>query len=97
MKADRAGVLEFRTRIGRDGNIVLPRGVSRAGTLRRGALVSVQVKHASLPLRLRNRGVTEDEVQRIAAVQMEPREQVMKFLLAEGSLQRRVTSRPRAK
>ncbi len=60
-----------------------------------GDRVSIRVSDAALSKRLRDLGVTEAEVDAIADRQLEAREQVARFLAAEGSLSRRSTFRAR--
>lgn len=70
----------------KDGTIQLPVvAVQRMG-FAPGDRVSVRVSDAALSRRLLDVGVTEDEVDTIAGRQLEPRENVAKFLVAEGAL-----------
>lgn len=52
----------------------------------KGAKVHVRLSPLHLTTELKRRGVNEDEVELISAVQLETREQVVKFLLSEGAL-----------
>ncbi len=77
---------DFETVIGADGRIEVPGGIlSRPGT-QPGSRVRVRLVAAGIAKALERRNVTAGEVDRIAAVQLEPREQVIAFLLAEGAL-----------
>jgi hypothetical protein len=38
---------------------------------------------------LKNKGVSEEEIERISGFQLESREQVVRFLLSEGALQKK--------
>lgn len=51
-----------------------------------GARVAVRVTEERLADRLRERGVTEEEVDSIAGRQLEERENILAFLGAEGSV-----------
>jgi len=78
--------LEFDASITGRGVIVVPAPVREAlgadatGTLR--VLITPRV----IAEKLRRIGVTETEIEQIAARQLEPREHVIQFLLAEGAL-----------
>jgi len=76
-------VVEFETTLGDDGTIVVPSAMAEA---LRSRDVVVRVVAGRLGGSLRKRGVTEDEVERIALLQMEQRENVLSFLSAEGAL-----------
>jgi hypothetical protein len=78
--------VEFETTIGRDGTLRVPAAIVRA--LREGAGQRVRVRLTSKVIAdgLGRVGVTEQEVERVAAIQREPREQVITFLLSEGAL-----------
>ena len=93
----RTSVLAFDAMVDAHGRISVPAAVTAAlGHLAPG-LLRVQLTPAAVSDELRRNGVTEDEVDRIAELQMEPREQVMTFLLAEGSLAGARGRRRRAK
>ena len=80
------GEPDFEAVIGPDGTIRVPGGIlSRAGT-GPGSRVNVRLLPAGIAKALERRNVTDAEVDRIAGLQLEPREQVIAFLLAEGSL-----------
>ena len=90
-------VVEFETRIGPKGELQVPPAALRRGDVRPGARVAVRLTSTRLLSALRERGVSENEIGKIAMVQMEPREQVVEFLLAEGRLAGRSRSGSRAK
>ena len=80
------GSFDFEAMIDGDGRIEIPADVldrlgSGAGTLMRVRLVPARIAAA-----LERKNVTPEEVDRIAGLQLESREQVMAFLLAEGAL-----------
>lgn len=72
-----------------DGTIVVPADAVRALGLRPGARASVRVSDAGLSKRVQSLGVTDEEVDVIAARQYEARENVLQFLAAEGILARK--------
>lgn len=82
----RKSVLAFDGTVDAHGRIVVPAEVSAALGPDATALLRVQLTPAAVSEELRRNGVTDDEVERIAAMQMEPREQVIAFLRAEGAL-----------
>jgi len=77
---------DFETVIGADGRIEVPGGILSAPGTQPGSRVRVRLVAAGIAKALERRNVTAGEVDRIAAVQLEPREQVIAFLLAEGAL-----------
>jgi bifunctional DNA-binding transcriptional regulator/antitoxin component of YhaV-PrlF toxin-antitoxin module len=78
-----------------DGTIELPaQAVQRMG-YQPGDRVSVRVSDAALSRRLMELGVTESEVDAIAERQLEPRENVARFLAAEGALRSKSSFRRR--
>ena len=78
-------VLEFETEVANDGTIVVPSSLS--GALRSHKVV-VRMVVGSVAGSLRKRGVTEGEIERIALLQLEQRENVVSFLKVEGALAR---------
>ncbi len=76
---------EFDTEIEKDGTIRLPVSIVDQMDLRPGTKLQVRVSSTALSSALREREVTEEEIERIAGIQLEPREQVIKFLLSEGA------------
>ena len=64
--------------------IAIPGHVLRA--FAPGSTVTVRLTPGAVGGGLRRRGVTEDEIERISARQLEPRENVVRFLGTEGSL-----------
>jgi hypothetical protein len=85
----------FVARISGDGQIVVPPGA--AGTLQALAGTSVEVRVTSAPLaaRLRAKGIADAEVDLISAAQLEAREAAARFLLSEGAMRRRTSTRGR--
>ena len=80
---------EFEATIGRGGTISIPDDLAAALDLNEGGKVSVRVVTHSVMAALKRGGVTNEEIDRIAAMQLEPAGQVMKFLLSEGALARK--------
>jgi hypothetical protein len=78
----RAGKLEFDAVVGPEGTIAVPPALLSEMN---GARVRVLLTEENVAQALTAAGVAEEEVQRIAARQMEPRERVLRFLLSEGS------------
>ncbi|MCU0452858.1 MAG: hypothetical protein MUE68_04310 [Bacteroidetes bacterium] len=70
----------------RDGSIILTAALVQRMGFHPADRVSVRVTDAALSRRLADLGVTESEVDTIAERQLEPRENVARFLAAEGSL-----------
>lgn len=76
----------FDAIIGIDGLIRIPEKVREALAPHIDGPIRVRLVPASLDDELQSRGVTADEIERIASVQLEERREVIRFLLAEGSL-----------
>jgi hypothetical protein len=89
--------LEFETAIGGDGRIDVPREVLHRLGAHAGSRMRVRLMPAVIAAALERKNVTAEEVQRIAAVQLETSEQVISFLLAEGALAPRRGTGRRAK
>lgn len=92
----RKSVLAFDASVDPHGRIIVPASVADALGPHASALLRVQLTPAAVSDELRRNGVTDDEVELIADVQMEPREQVIAFLLAEGALARPAGRRGRS-
>ncbi|HEX9656205.1 MAG TPA: hypothetical protein VGB89_04725 [Bacteroidota bacterium] len=77
--------MEFEAYLGQNGEVAVPKTVLEQlkGKNRR---VRVRITDAELSDRLRTKGVEEEEIDRIASLQMESRSQVIAFLLSEGQL-----------
>ena len=75
----------FGTTVGADGTIRLPEHVLELLDITDGAKVHVTVSSMALAAALKGRRVEEEEIDRIAKIQLESREQVITFLLSEGS------------
>ena len=77
--------MEFEAYLRENGEVAIPRTVldQLHGKSRR---VRVRITDADLSDHLRRKGVEEEEIDRIAMLQLEPRSQVITFLLTEGQL-----------
>lgn len=87
-------IAEFRTSI-KGGAISLPENVRRA--VCDGEHIIVRLCTDDARRGLDDVGATEEEVDRISAVQMESREQVVMFLASEGRLSRHAAFRRRVR
>jgi hypothetical protein len=85
MKGKDAG-LDFEAVIGADGKIGVPGEILRRLGTHAGSPLRVRLLPEVLARALERKNVTAGEVETIAGVQLEDREQVIAFLLAEGSL-----------
>ena len=74
---------EFEAFIDGKGHIALPNDVAQRFL---GKKVNVRISSNKIVTQLKARGITEEEIDRIVAMQREPRENVIKFLLSEGAL-----------
>jgi len=77
---------EFETTVGPDGAINIPGPLLESLGLSEGGKLSVRIMGKAATAFLKRSGVTNDEIDRIAAMQLESPDQVVKFLLSEGSL-----------
>jgi len=75
---------EFELKVGVSGDLHIPPAVLNRLRLGWGDKVHVRLTSRVLSGELRRRNVTEEEIERIAAVQLEPRENVIKFLRTES-------------
>jgi hypothetical protein len=77
---------EFEGSVDRNGMIRLPEHVHDLLKRHHIGKVHVRLRVSTVAGVLRGLGVSEEEIDRIASVQLEPQDQVVKFLLAEGRL-----------
>jgi hypothetical protein len=80
--------MEFEATVDENGKITVPPAMAQE--IGREPL-HVRLTEKTIASELKTRGVDEDEIDRIAALQMEPRENVLRFLLAEGALKSRTS------
>jgi hypothetical protein len=78
--------VEFEAAVGEDGNIVVPAAVLQQLRHVGQGKLHVRLSATDLAADLKSRNVDEEEVEDIAARQLESREQVVKFLMSEGAL-----------
>lgn len=83
---------EFISVVDEQGRISIPEDVLRQVEGR----VHVRLSPVHLSAQLHEKGVSEEEVEHLGAVQLESREQVVKFLLSEGALSGAAVFRMRA-
>lgn len=76
---------EFEARVESSGRIMVPEGIARG---LRKRYVHVRLTTDPIDHQLRKRGVSGEEVERITAMQLASREQVVRFLLSEGTLKK---------
>jgi hypothetical protein len=85
---------EFEAFIDGKGRIALPNDLAQRFL---GKKVSVRISSNKIVTQLKARGITEEEIDRIVAMQREQRENVIKFLLSEGALRNEKAFLKRAK
>jgi hypothetical protein len=78
--------VEFETTLDQSGKITIPENVSREFGKGNNIHVRLTAKVVSSELKARN--VSEDEIERIGSIQLESRDQVIRFLLSEGVLKK---------
>ncbi len=75
---------EINLRILDGGDLLIPARVLNRLNVERGDKVRIKVTTSVLSNELNRRNVTEEEIERIADLQLEPRENVIKFLATES-------------
>ena len=78
--------VEFESEIDAHGNIRVPAEVLGHFEQPSGVRMHVRLTGYLMSSELRKNGVTEEEIDRIKSLQLESRDQVVKFLLTEGAL-----------
>ncbi len=78
--------LEFEAAIGPEGNLRVPDRVRGLLGKHAGARLRVRLTPLVIAGKLERNNVSESELERIASVQLESREEVITFLLSEGAL-----------
>lgn len=81
--------VEFEALLGDDGEIVVPPPLRELHGLGKGSALRVRLTERSLSDRLRERGVSDEEIRRISDLQLESRDRVIAFLLSEGARKKR--------
>jgi hypothetical protein len=80
--------VEFDAIVDEHGRLTIPVSlVNKSGGFT-GRRFHVRLTDKSISSKLSSRKVSEEEVDRIAGLQLETREQVVKFLLSEGGLRK---------
>ncbi|MGB2867487.1 MAG: hypothetical protein WBD36_03475 [Bacteroidota bacterium] len=77
---------EIALRIDRNGVLTVPAETLARLKARAGSTVHVRLTVDVVSKSLAKRTVTEEEIESIGRLQLEPRENVIKFLVAEGML-----------
>jgi hypothetical protein len=78
--------VEFEAEVDGEGKVQFSRFVTDDLWLKRGAKVTVRIVGGVLSSELTARDVSDEEIERIGNLQLEDRDQVVKFLLSEGTL-----------
>ena len=76
--------VEFEATIDEEGVVHIPAAI--ASTLHKGKRYTVRIIKGSIPRSLSLRGISEDDVECMAMIQLESREDILRFLHAESSL-----------
>ncbi len=79
--------VEFDGEIDESGKIAIPEGFAKEIKGSSGT-IHVRLTSKVISSELKERNVSEEEIERICLVQLESRDQVVKFLLSEGVLRR---------
>ena len=77
---------ELHVRVNASGDVTVPRAFLEAIGVAAGAHVQVRITASRRAGTLKKRGITEEEIDGIAALQLEAREQVVRVLSVEGTL-----------
>ena len=75
---------EIDMRIPPEGSLMIPKRILKRLNVDGGTKVHIRITGGMLSSSLKRRNVTEEEIDQIAFVQMEPRENVVRFLVAES-------------
>ncbi len=78
--------VEFDLRVTDDGGLLIPKSVVDRLRVGKGSHLHVRLTTKKLTEQLKTRNVTEEEIESIASLQLEPREHVVKFLSTESEL-----------
>ena len=91
---DGPAVIEFEGTLDEEGRIAVPRAAIAEFRKGRGR-IRVRLMRPVVGSDLELKGVSDEEIDRIAAVQHESPEQVVKFLLCQGTLRKHKRFRAR--
>lgn len=75
--------IEFEAELDAEGRLALPKGLR--SRIMPGKRITVTITEGTVSRSLRDRNITEHDVEHIAALQLEQREHVLRFLKAEGA------------
>lgn len=89
--------IEFEAEVNREGRVQFSRQVAHELNLKEGGKVTVRVIGGVLSKELTARDVSDEEIERIGAIQSEDRDHVVRFLRSEGTLANNGRFRKRAK
>ena len=78
--------IELDIRVDKKGALVVPAETLSQLKTRSGSVVRVRLTVDVISKSLAKRTVTEEEIESIGRLQLEPRENVIRFLMAEGVL-----------
>ena len=87
--------VQFEAEFTAEGTIKIPAALAR--TLKPGDKVTVRLTNGIVSKALRDRRVTEDEIEHISALQLEQRDHVIQFLSEEGIMAANTSFVKRAK
>jgi antitoxin component of MazEF toxin-antitoxin module len=76
--------VDLELNVSPEGDVHVPAAAVRALAVGKGSKVHVRVTAEMLTANLKKRKVSEEEIRSIAAVQLEPRSNVVKFLATES-------------
>ena len=79
--------IEFEAILDESGKIAVPESVSDEFGI--GGAIHVRLTAKAISSELKSRNVSEEEIERIGSIQLESREQVVRFLLSEGALEKK--------
>ena len=85
---DHRASIEFEAAVDEQGRITVPPAILAGLDRKSRSTLHVRLTSKVINTALRKNDVTEEEIDRIAVLQLEPRTQVVKFLLSEGALRR---------
>jgi antitoxin component of MazEF toxin-antitoxin module len=88
--------VEIDATVAGGSSLLIPREVLNRLNVGDGDKVHIRVTTSILSGHLRRRNVTEEEIERIVALQLEPRENVIKFLATESKFSRNARFKRRA-
>ena len=85
---DHRASIEFEGVVDEHGKIAVPTAVLAGLDRKSRSTLHVRLTSKVISTALSKNNVTEEEIDRIGGMQLETREQVVKFLLSEGTLHR---------